>query len=172
MEEILIKINPRYEHVSIDPKGSAGGISILWNPAEVLADWWIGMPRILTGKFQQIGQREWVAISVVYGPHTRADRDLFLTQLAKLWSMHREQRWILAGDFNLIASQEEKKGGINREGTEMERFREVQIELRAVDIPTINGKFTWNNRRGGSKQIASRLDHFLILEHIIELDIF
>ena len=54
----------------------------------------------------------------------------------------------------------------------MERFREVQTELRVVDIPTINRKFTWNNRRGGSKQIASRLDRFLISEHIIGLDIF
>eukprot|EP00253_Pinus_taeda_P005798 PITA_05798 len=53
----------------------------------------------------------------------------------------------------------------------MERFREVQTELRVVYIPTINGKFTWNNRRGGSKQIASRLDRFLISKHIIGLDI-
>lgn len=86
--------------------------------------------------------------------------------------MHQEQRWILAGDFNLITSREEKEGGISREDPEMERFRDVQAELRMVDIPTINGKFTWNNRRGGTKQIASRLDRFLISEHIIGLDIF
>lgn len=84
MEEILNKIKPRYEHVTIDPKGSAGGIAILWNPAEVLADWWIGMPRILMGRFRLIGQSEWVVISAVYGPRTQADRDLFLTQLTKL----------------------------------------------------------------------------------------
>ena len=41
-----------------------------------------------------------------------------------------------------------------------------------MDIPTINGKFTWNNRRGGNKQIASRLDRFLVSEHIIGMDIF
>eukprot|EP00253_Pinus_taeda_P003198 PITA_03198 len=81
--------------------------------------------------------------------------------------MHQERRWILAGDFNLITSREEKKGRIKREDLEMERFRDVQMELRVVDIPTINGKFTWNNRRGGAKQIASRLDKFLFFEHII-----
>eukprot|EP00253_Pinus_taeda_P033211 PITA_33211 len=54
----------------------------------------------------------------------------------------------------------------------MERFREVKTELRVVDILTINEKFTCNNRRGGSKQIASRLDRFLISKHIIRLDIF
>lgn len=54
----------------------------------------------------------------------------------------------------------------------MERFKGVQTKLRVVDIPTINGKFTWNNRRGRTKQIPSRLDIFLVSEHIIGLDIF
>jgi len=43
-------------------------------------------------------------------------------------------------------SKEEKKGGIQREDPEMERFRDWDMELRVVDIPTINGKFTSNNR--------------------------
>jgi len=38
MEEIMNKIKLRYEQVTIDPKGSVGGIAILWNPVEVLAD--------------------------------------------------------------------------------------------------------------------------------------
>ena len=88
MEEILNKIKPRYERVTIDAKGSAGGVAIIWNPAEVLTDWWIGMPRILTGRFRLIGQSEWVVILVVYGPHTSADRDLFLNQLTKIRNMH------------------------------------------------------------------------------------
>lgn len=162
MDEILNKMKPRYEDFIIDPKGSAGGIAILWNPYKVLTDWWIVMPRILTESFTLIGKSEWVVILAVYGSHTQADRDLFLTQLIKHRSLHQKHRWILAGDFNLIASWEEKKGGISREDLEMERFKEVHIELRVVDIPTTNRKFTWNNRRGGSKYIASRLDRFLI----------
>ena len=54
----------------------------------------------------------------------------------------------------------------------MERFRDLQEELKLVDIPTINGKYTWNNQRGGSRQIASRLDKFLATEHFIGKDIF
>jgi len=78
MEEILNKIKPRYEQVTIDAKGSAGGIIILWNLAEVLTDWWIRIPRILIGRFRLIGKSEWVVISAVYGPHTCVERDLFL----------------------------------------------------------------------------------------------
>lgn len=54
--------------------------------------------------------------------------------------------WIIARDFNMKTSKEEKKGGIQREDPEMERFRDWDMELRVVDIPTINGKFTSNNR--------------------------
>lgn len=72
----------------------------------------------------------------------------------------------------MTTSKEEKKGGIKREDLEMERFRDLQTELRMVDIPTINGKFTWNNRRGGNTQIASMLDIFLASEKLIGKDIF
>lgn len=54
----------------------------------------------------------------------------------------------------------------------MDRFNEMIKELRLVDIQTINGMFTWNNRRGGKNQIASRLDRFLFTEAIMNKDIF
>eukprot|EP00253_Pinus_taeda_P015313 PITA_15313 len=130
------------------------------------------MPKILTGRFRLIGKSEWVAVSAVYGPHTPTDQGLFLSHLENLKHMHQEQRWIIARDFNLISSRDEKKGGISREDPEMERFKDVLTDLRLVDIPTINGKLTWNNRRGGNKQIVSRLDRFLVSEHIIGMDIF
>lgn len=38
IEEILRRIHPKYEVVAIDAKGSAGGISILWNPAKVIME--------------------------------------------------------------------------------------------------------------------------------------
>jgi len=41
-----------------------------------------------------------------------------------------------------------------------------------VDIQTINGTHTWNNRRGGTNQIASRLDRFLISEQIMMKDVY
>jgi len=58
MEEILNKIKPKYEQVTLDAKGSAGGIAVIWNPVEFITDWWIGLPKILTGKFRLIGKSE------------------------------------------------------------------------------------------------------------------
>jgi len=54
----------------------------------------------------------------------------------------------------------------------MELFSDTIEGLRLVDIPTINGIFTWNNRRGGRNQIASRLDRFLVSETIMNRDVF
>jgi len=78
MEEILNKIKPKYEQVTVDAKGSAGGIVVIWNLAEVTTDWWIGIPRILTRKFRVIRQSEWFLVSTIYGPHTLVDRGRFL----------------------------------------------------------------------------------------------
>lgn len=72
----------------------------------------------------------------------------------------------------MITSLEEKQGGLRRTNPYMEAFGDMIMEQRLVDIPTINGIHTWNNRRGGINQIASRLDRFLILEQIINKDIF
>lgn len=69
---------------------------------------------------------------------------------------------MIAGHFNLTTSIEGKKGGLQREEPEMERSRDLQAELNLVYIPTINEKYMWNNRRGGSRHIASRLDRFLV----------
>ena len=40
----------------------------------------------------------------------------------------------------------EKKGGLQREDVDMERFKDTQIALELININTINGKYTWNNQ--------------------------
>jgi len=81
MEEILNKIKPKYECMTIDAKGGARGIKILWNCAEITTDYSIGMKRILMGKFRLIGNREWFLVLAVYDPPTLAKRGSFLIQL-------------------------------------------------------------------------------------------
>jgi len=34
--------------------------------------------------------------------------------------------------------------------------------MRLVDTEASNGIFTWNNKRGGESQVASKLDRFII----------
>ena len=105
---------------------------------------------------------ERILISGVYGPHLPRERKDFLKNMQVIRPIIPGNLWIIGGDFNLIHDLGEKKGGIRRPYQSMEEFNELLIDQRLVDIPTTNGVFTWNNRRGGKSQIASRLDRFLL----------
>eukprot|EP00253_Pinus_taeda_P010222 PITA_10222 len=155
-----------------DAIGFAGGIAILCNPNDIIFENWTSMPRILTRLGRIAGTKEKVLILGVYGPHTPGDRGNFLKNLQTAWKLYPDNDWIIGGDFNIIISLKEKKGGIRRVDQSMELFSDTIEGLRLVDILTIKGVFTWNNRRGGRNQIASRLDRFLVSETIMNRDVF
>eukprot|EP00253_Pinus_taeda_P016855 PITA_16855 len=48
-----------------------------------------------------------------------------------------------------------------------EAFKDFIKSAKLVDIFPKSGAFTWNNKRGGDKQIASRPDKFLVTETIL-----
>jgi len=74
---------------------------------------------------------------------------------------------MLAGDFNIITSLAEKKGGTRRLDRDAKEFSKLINRAELVDLKTKNGQFTWNNKRMNQFQVAKRLDRFLILESII-----
>ena len=76
-------------------------------------------------------------------------------------------QWILAGDFNIIASLAEKKGGTRRLDRDAEEFSNFIDTTEMVDVKTNNGQFTWNNKRMKQNQVASRLNRFLVSKSII-----
>eukprot|EP00253_Pinus_taeda_P032499 PITA_32499 len=61
----------------------------------------------------------------------------------------------------------EKEGGIRKLNKDSESFLYFINTAKLVDIHPKSGAFTWNNRRGGERQIASRLDRFLISESLL-----
>eukprot|EP00253_Pinus_taeda_P010667 PITA_10667 len=74
---------------------------------------------------------------------------------------------IIRGDFNMITNLMEKKGGIRRLNKYSEAFLDFINSANLVDVYPKSGAYTWNNKRGGERQIASRLDRFLISESIL-----
>eukprot|EP00253_Pinus_taeda_P017271 PITA_17271 len=172
LEEIINKSKLQYEVMGQDSIGSAGGIAILWNPNDIILEGWTSMTRILTGIGRIAGTKEKVVISGVYGPHTPGEKESFMQKMKAIRRIYPEPAWVIGGDFNLIRSLEEKKGGIRKADQYMGMFNDMIDELRLVDIQTINGICTWNNRRGGKNQIASRLDRFLVSEPVMNKDVF
>ena len=56
------------------------------------------------------------------------------------------EHWVVGGDFNLITSLEEKKGGRCSLDEECNIFRKTIEDLGLVDITPGVGWFTWNNK--------------------------
>eukprot|EP00253_Pinus_taeda_P016062 PITA_16062 len=79
---------------------------------------------------------------------------------------HPRAKVIIGGDFNMITSLSEKKGGIRKLNKDSEAFVEFIMSARLIDVQPRSGAFTWNNMRGGERQIASRLDRFLVSENL------
>ena len=47
-------------------------------------------------------------------------------------------------------------------------FCQLIQDLKLVDIDTNDGIYTWNNKRGGKNQVASRLDRYLLSENLMQ----
>jgi hypothetical protein len=73
---------------------------------------------------------------------------------------------IIGGDFNLITTLKEKKVEHFILALEYLRFKDFIDNNELVDLETTNEIYTWNNQRGGSSQITSLLDKFLVSEEI------
>jgi len=106
-------------------------------------------------------------ITNVYGPQKQADKIKLLTSLEGLSARHPNMPWIVAGDFNMIKYLLGKKGGTRQLGKESEAFQDFIMNMGLVDTQTINGTFTWNNKREGASQVASKLDRFIVYEDLL-----
>jgi len=78
---------------------------------------------------------------------------------------------IYTGDFNMITSLTEKKGGIRMLNRDAKYFNKFIKTTNLVDVIPKSGTYTWNNKRGGERKIASRLDRFLVTENILPEEI-
>lgn len=121
--------------------GYAGGIIIAWKEENLHI-------KVLRTTFQFIhvkvrvnGEHEWFLTAVYASPHEN-NRRLMWDELHDIAnSMHGE--WLLAGDFNDIASASEKKGGGVIPYAKIAKFVENINKCQLMDLGTVGTKFTW-----------------------------
>ncbi len=142
-------------------------MGILWNPEKIELSGFISTHHSLSGNFHLIGSEIRGTISNIYGPFKIQYKLVFIYSIGKLAEWVGNKIWIMGGDFNLIKSLEEKKGGIINLYNSNLMFGECIKKLNLIDMRTHNSLFTWNNKRIGDENIASRLDRFLLLESIL-----
>jgi hypothetical protein len=103
----------------------------------------------------------------VYGPQMLEEKRRMLLDLEDLKTHSNNLHSILAGDFNIITSLAEKRGGTRRLDRDVEELSTFIDIAEMVDIRTNNKNFTWNNKWTNQHQVVTRLDRFLVSKSII-----
>ena len=67
----------------------------------------------------------------------------------------------------MITSLMEKKEGIKILNNDIKTFKYFIKAANLIDVSSKSGDLTWNNKKGGDRQITSRLDRFLVTETIL-----
>lgn len=119
--------------VFLPAQGTQGGILVAWREGTFSAEHWRVHLHSVSVKFSSENEDWW--FTGVYGPQQDGEKVAFLNELREV----RENcvgPWILAGDFNLIYSSEDKNNdNINR--AMMGRFRRFVNDFDLKEIPLI-----------------------------------
>eukprot|EP00253_Pinus_taeda_P009137 PITA_09137 len=161
------KLGTHMETLEIESQGREGGLATIWDARNIQLLSTEANKHFLATVFQPIGNSNSFLCINVYSPQKLEDKLSFLDTLHKIIRRYPSSKCIFGGDFNMITTLLEKKGGLRKLGRDAEAFAYFIETTKLVDVFPKSGSFTWNNRRGGDKLIASRLDRFLISESII-----
>jgi len=169
LERIAATAWPGGQVTTVDAQGASGGLAILWDAGKVQLNNTHANKNHIQADFHIRGTNIHGHLTNVYFPQESPQKADILDDITLLNANRQHPLWILGGDFNMIATIEEKKGGrckINRDGTLLKDFIHHNW---LIDIPTANGLFTWTNKRVAPLQIASRLDRFLVSDNAVHL---
>eukprot|EP00253_Pinus_taeda_P023924 PITA_23924 len=157
----------KFEFLEVKAENTVGGILTLWNPQKVIIVDAEATRNYLSAIIQPMGMSETFLVTSVYGPQRIDEKLRFLNSLEDLRRRHEEIPWVIGGDFNMIKSLSEKKRGTRILSRDSVGFHSFTEDMDMVDSEMHNGLFTWNNKRGGNAQVASKLDRFLISEKLM-----
>jgi hypothetical protein len=99
------------------------------------------------------------------------EKDNFMQNIRSLRNLVGQYRWILRGDFNIIVSLEEKRGGIQILDKESDKFQNLIKDLHLIDIEAQNGVSTWSNKQFDTHQVSYRMDQFMVSESLVLEDL-
>ena len=109
-----------------------------------------------------------VRIFNIYAPNSYAEKKIYQNLLREERS-NLQGNVILAGDLNVILSQDEKRGGSLVRDSMREIVDETILEWDLMDVKPSIGKYSWNNKRIGPGHIVARLDRFLVQDTFLLL---
>ncbi|KAF7813509.1 ribonuclease H [Senna tora] len=142
-----------------ESNGFAGGIWVAWSPD-------LGEVEVLESDFQFVHLRikssegYWVC-SVVYASPHEERRSLLWDKLFH-FSNNLQEDWVVAGDFNDILSESDKKGGAPFNPRRCTIFANRIDRCNLMEVPSSGSRFTWKGPLGvNGERIFEKLDRAL-----------
>lgn len=167
IHNISKKLGKHMEYMETTSSGWEGGLVTLWDPQVIKVLSSEVTRSLIAIEALVVGNSKTYLCTNVYGPQKLEEKFIFLRTLLNLKLRFPRAKAIIGGDFNMITTLMEKKGGIRRLNKDSEDFLDFINSANLVDVYPKSGAYTWNNKRGGERQIASRLNRFLISESIL-----
>jgi hypothetical protein len=136
--------------------GNSGGIALFWD--ESLSVTLLGIcNRLIDVQSQENPSDPPWRFSFIYGEPRVEDRKQMWELLQRIKDRVPDP-WIVMGDFNEVMWQFEHFANTRRGERQMEDFREVLEICDLHDIGFSGLPWTFDNRRGGSRNVKVRLD--------------
>ncbi|KAL0396708.1 UNVERIFIED_CONTAM: putative mitochondrial protein [Sesamum calycinum] len=136
--------------------GRSGGLALLWQKSLTVQLQSFGYHHIDTTVYPGSEAEAW-RFTGFYGIADTARRKDSWDLLSVLKQQSR-RAWLIAGDFNEILCNSEKKGGRSRPNWQIRRFREALTSADVFDLGFEGDPFTWCNRHPEPETIYERLD--------------
>ena len=92
--------------------GAARGLGVLQNPNQVSVTNVYATRYMISAQFQVLGTSVRGVMTNVYGPFQPNHKATFLDEIRSIQEWVGTDLWVIGGDFNIIRSLEEKKGGV------------------------------------------------------------
>eukprot|EP00253_Pinus_taeda_P016454 PITA_16454 len=151
LEKTAAKAWPGGKVTAVEAQGASGGLAILWDAGKIQLQNIHANKHFIQEIFHLLGTNIYGHITNVYFPQESQQKAEILETISHLNLDRSYPLWVAGGDFNMIASLEEKQGGrchINRHDSLLKDFINNNW---LIDIPMSNGLYTWTNKRAWNK---------------------
>eukprot|EP00253_Pinus_taeda_P031968 PITA_31968 len=142
---------------AVSARGTAGGLGTLWTKSFSLERSSTTQHWIFTELRYTVSNLSLALFNLYVPVHYEEKKECW-----RSLSEFLEQISPSGGDLNIILDLKEKKGGIQSKDPFSRTVGSLIQRWDLVDLKPVKGKFTWTNNRTGDKNIAARLDRFLI----------
>lgn len=151
MKVISRNLGKRMEYTEVEGNGMEGGLATFWNPHYLHLISAEASRSYISLGMKIIGESNTYLCTNIYSSQRLENKLLMLDYISKMQHRHSTAEAIYGGDFNMITSLEEKKGGVRTLNRDAEAFNSFIRAVNLVDMLPKNGLYTWNNKRGGDR---------------------